>query len=33
MYKVVFSFTFTVFFLYYEILQLMFYEILEYMQT
>lgn len=30
--KVVFSFTFTVF-LYYEILQLMFYEILEYMQT
>lgn len=32
MYKVVFSFTFTVF-LYYEILQLMFYEILEYMQT
>lgn len=32
MYKGVFSFTFTVF-LYYEILQLMFYEILEYMQT
>lgn len=30
--KVVFSFTFTVF-LHYEILQLMFYEILEYMQT
>lgn len=30
--KVVFSFTFTVF-LYYEILQLIFYEILEYMQT
>lgn len=30
--KVVFSFTFIVF-LYYEILQLMFYEILEYMQT